>query len=90
VILLDEPLAALDALRRLELRAALRDIVAASGATAILVTHDVDEALGVGTRHLVLARTTGVVSACEPLAGAAGDRRTLLLAALGVWPQDEG
>jgi sulfonate transport system ATP-binding protein len=85
VILLDEPLAALDALRRLELRAALREIVIAGGATAILVTHDVDEALEFGTRSLVLGRTpAGPVRAVEPLPGAFGDRRVQLLEALGV------
>jgi len=83
VILLDEPLAALDALRRLELRAALREIIAAAGATAILVTHDVDEAIDIGDRHLVLERTAAGVRAAEPLP-AAGDVRRALFAALGV------
>ncbi len=87
LILLDEPLAALDALRRLELRAALREIVAASDATAILVTHDVDEAIDLGTRYLVFERAEGGVRASEPAAHNAGAPETLrkrLLAALGV------
>jgi sulfonate transport system ATP-binding protein len=85
VILLDEPLAALDALRRLELRAALREIVTAAGATAILVTHDVDEALDFGTRQLVLERAADGVRSREPLAdGTDAEPRLALLWALGV------
>ncbi len=84
VILLDEPLAALDALRRLELRAALRDIVIARGATAILVTHDVDEALAVGDRFMVLERTASGIRALEPVGATTSGAREVLLAALGV------
>jgi sulfonate transport system ATP-binding protein len=84
VILLDEPLAALDALRRIELRAALREIVALAGATAILVTHDVDEALDVADRVIVLQRTVGAVQPVEPLRGVQIGARAALLGALGV------
>ncbi len=84
VILLDEPLAALDALRRLELRAALREIVSAGSSTAILVTHDVDEALDLGTRCVVLDRAGGAVRAGEPAAPHQPDARERLLSALGV------
>lgn len=84
VILLDEPLAALDALRRLELRAALRQIVAAACATAILVTHDVDEALDFATRCVVLERAGGAVQAGEPAALHRAEAREQLLRALGV------
>jgi sulfonate transport system ATP-binding protein len=84
VILLDEPLAALDALRRLELRAALREIIDTSGATAILVTHDVDEALEVGNRFLVLERAPNGVRAREPVGQVDDGSRQVLLAALGV------
>jgi len=54
VLLLDEPLAALDALRRMQLQEALADIVAAVHATAVLVTHDIEEALYLADRILVL------------------------------------
>jgi ABC-type Fe3+/spermidine/putrescine transport system ATPase subunit len=54
LLLLDEPLGALDARLRLELRHKLRDIVKSSGFTAIHVTHDRDEALSVADRMLVL------------------------------------
>jgi sulfonate transport system ATP-binding protein len=55
ILLLDEPLSALDALLRLELQAALGTIVQRLGATVALVTHDVDEALYLADRVLVLA-----------------------------------
>ena len=56
VLLLDEPLAALDALRRLQLQEALAEIIDAVGATAILVTHDIEEALYLADRIIVLSR----------------------------------
>lgn len=55
ILLMDEPLSALDALLRLELQAALAHIVQRLGATVALVTHDVDEALFLADRVLVLA-----------------------------------
>jgi len=55
ILLMDEPLSALDALLRLELQAALAQIVDRLGATVVLVTHDVDEALFLADRVLVLA-----------------------------------
>jgi sulfonate transport system ATP-binding protein len=57
VLLLDEPLAALDALRRMQLQEALAEIIAAVSATAILVTHDIEEALYLADRIVVLGGT---------------------------------
>jgi ABC-type Fe3+/spermidine/putrescine transport system ATPase subunit len=54
LLLLDEPLGALDARLRLELRHKLREIVKRSGLTAIHVTHDRDEAMSVADRILIL------------------------------------
>jgi iron(III) transport system ATP-binding protein len=45
VVLLDEPFSNLDATLRAEVRAETRDILTTAGATAILVTHDQEEAL---------------------------------------------
>src|ERR1700739_4643111 len=54
VLLLDEPLAALDALTRLR-RQDLRDTVQQeAGTTTLLVTHDVDEAVILADRVLIL------------------------------------
>ena len=46
-VLLDEPFAALDAQLRASVRSDVRDILRAAGTTALLVTHDQDEALSV-------------------------------------------
>jgi sulfonate transport system ATP-binding protein len=54
ILLLDEPLSALDALLRLELQAAIAEIVRETASTAVLVTHDVDEALFLADRIVVL------------------------------------
>jgi nitrate/nitrite transport system ATP-binding protein len=45
VLLLDEPFGALDALTRANLQDELMKIMAKSGCTAVMVTHDVDEAI---------------------------------------------
>ena len=54
LLLLDEPLGALDARLRLDLRHKLRDLVKRSGFTAVHVTHDQDEAMSVGDEIMVL------------------------------------
>lgn len=54
VVLLDEPFASLDATLRDELRLQVRAALRTAGATAILVTHDRDEALGLGDRVAVM------------------------------------
>jgi ABC-type nitrate/sulfonate/bicarbonate transport system ATPase subunit len=54
LLLLDEPFAALDAPARAELLADLRDVLAATGTTALLVTHDRHEAAAVADRTAVL------------------------------------
>jgi sulfonate transport system ATP-binding protein len=54
VLLLDEPFAALDALTRLQMQDLLVDVVDRTGATVIMVTHDIDEALYVADRIIVL------------------------------------
>lgn len=54
ILLLDEPFGALDALTRLTMQDLLVDIHAAEPATILLVTHDVDEALALADRVIVL------------------------------------
>lgn len=54
VLLLDEPFGALDALTRLNMHDLLLDIHRAEPATIILVTHDVDEALYLADRIVLL------------------------------------
>ncbi|WP_038853025.1 ABC transporter ATP-binding protein [Bordetella petrii] len=54
VLLLDEPFGALDALTRAHLQDELLKIVAATRSTAIMVTHDVDEAVLLSDRIVML------------------------------------
>jgi ABC-type Fe3+/spermidine/putrescine transport system ATPase subunit len=54
VVLLDEPFASLDAHLRAAVRADVQEIFRAAGTTAILVTHDQDEALSMADRVAVL------------------------------------
>jgi NitT/TauT family transport system ATP-binding protein len=70
LLLLDEPLGQLDALTRLTLQRELLRLWQTGGFTALLVTHDVDEALYVADRVLLLgqrpARVIGDVSIAVP------------------------
>ncbi len=54
VLLLDEPLSALDAKIRVQLRAEIRAIQKKLGITAIYVTHDQEEALSISDRIVVM------------------------------------
>jgi sulfonate transport system ATP-binding protein len=62
LLLLDEPLGALDALTRLRLQDEIRRILRHEGITAILVTHDVDEAVYLGDRIVVMQPNPGRVA----------------------------
>jgi sulfonate transport system ATP-binding protein len=59
VLLLDEPFGALDALTRIKMQDLLLDIHRAEPTTVLLVTHDVDEALQLADRIIVLGTQTG-------------------------------
>jgi nitrate/nitrite transport system ATP-binding protein len=54
VLLLDEPFGALDALTRAGLQDELMAIMARSGCTAVMVTHDVDEAVLLSDRIVMM------------------------------------
>ena len=80
VLLLDEPFAALDALTRLRMQDLLVKVQREAGTTVLLVTHDVDEALHLADRVVLLG-------AAEP-GGPAGIR--LILDVPGERPRDRG
>jgi iron(III) transport system ATP-binding protein len=54
LVLLDEPFSSLDAGLRESTRGEVRDILASSGATALLVTHDQEEAMSFADQLLVM------------------------------------
>jgi NitT/TauT family transport system ATP-binding protein len=82
VLLLDEPLAALDAITRGELQDWLVRTLATERRTTVLVTHDVEEALYVADRVVLLSRRPARVAAVieAPPAAAATDRAEALAA----------
>ncbi|WP_347353305.1 ABC transporter ATP-binding protein [Intrasporangium sp.] len=65
VVLLDEPFSALDEYLRESLRAQVQSVLTALGTTAVLVTHDQQEALALGDRVAVM-RAGRVVQIDEP------------------------
>jgi sulfonate transport system ATP-binding protein len=91
LLLLDEPFGALDALTRLKMHALLGELLRRHQPSVLLVTHDVDEAIVLAGRVLVLDRGRLIEDvAVDPAAAAdrASDAfrrlRTHLLGALGV------
>ena len=54
MLLMDEPFGALDALTRARLQDELLKIVATTGATVMMVTHDVDEAVLLSDRIVMM------------------------------------
>ncbi|GAA1960014.1 ABC transporter ATP-binding protein [Agromyces allii] len=70
VLLLDEPFGALDALTRLKMQDLLLDVHAAEPATILLVTHDVDEALQLADRVILLGHEAGADGAPPATQGA--------------------
>ncbi|EGT4275982.1 ABC transporter ATP-binding protein [Cronobacter sakazakii] len=67
VLLMDEPFGALDPVTRSALQQEMRRIHQLLGRTIVLVTHDIDEALGLA-EHLVLMDNGEVVQQGAPLA----------------------
>ncbi|MEZ2143425.1 ABC transporter ATP-binding protein [Bradyrhizobium sp. DN5] len=91
LLLLDEPFGALDALTRIRMHALLRDLYVRHSPAVLLVTHDVDEAISLANRIIVL--TDGCISLDMPVDiapprqrddRAFGALRRRLLAELGV------
>jgi ABC-type nitrate/sulfonate/bicarbonate transport system ATPase subunit len=75
VLALDEPFASLDAITRAEMQSWLAEALARDPRTVVLVTHDIEEALYLSDRVIVLsARPARVVGSFEPPAPRAPDR----------------
>ena len=66
-LLLDEPFSALDYQTRLTVSADIARIIRESGKTAVLVTHDISEAIAMSDQILVLTHRPGSVKALHDL-----------------------
>ena len=83
VLLLDEPFAALDALTRMRMQDLLVEVTSDFGTTVLLVTHDVDEALYLADRIVVLGqRGEGIAEIVDVDFGHPRDRSDARLAPL--------
>jgi taurine transport system ATP-binding protein len=61
VILMDEPFGALDALTRDNMQGLIRNIWKTNNSTVFLITHDIEEALSLGTRVIVMSKRPGTI-----------------------------
>ncbi|MEY9964550.1 sulfonate transport system ATP-binding protein [Streptacidiphilus sp. MAP12-16] len=91
LLLLDEPFGALDALTRIRMHALLRDLCLRHRPAVLLVTHDVDEAIALADRIIVLtdgrlgpAREVRLPEPRPRTAPGFAELRAELLAELGV------
>jgi sulfonate transport system ATP-binding protein len=66
-LLLDEPFGALDALTRIQMQREILRIWEAEKRTMILVTHDIDEAIFLGDRVVVMSRLPGRIQKVFPV-----------------------
>jgi len=67
VLLLDEPFGALDALTKIQMQEEVLRIWKAEGTTMILVTHDIDEAVFLGDRVLIMSSRPGTIKRIVPV-----------------------
>jgi sulfonate transport system ATP-binding protein len=94
LVLLDEPFAALDAITRRRMHDLVRALRRQHQAAMLLVTHDVDEAIALADRIVVMS--SGRITASHPVTACAAEReagpvrenlRAALLADLGLASQ---
>lgn len=67
ILLLDEPFSALDYQTRLNVSNDIGTIIKQEGKTALLVTHDLSEAISMADRVIVLSKRPGTVKSIVPI-----------------------
>ena len=89
VLLMDEPLSALDAQTRALLLDEFSSLIAASGVTTIYVTHTLSEAALLGQQIVVLSRRPGrireIISIARPLQGRRSSDPDLIAVEARLW-----
>lgn len=78
ILLLDEPFSALDYQTRLEVCDDIGNILKEQGKTALLVTHDISEAISMGDKVVVLTRRPGTIKSVVPITLSVPDRTPLI------------
>lgn len=73
VVLLDEPFSALDSQTRIALADEVAEVLRREGKTAILVTHDIGEAIAMADRVVVMSRRPGRIRSDHAIRLDAGD-----------------
>lgn len=90
LLLLDEPLGALDALTRRNMQDFIRQIVAEQHLTTLLITHDVEEAARMADRIIVIKNGSNVYEATGAKDGTAAQVATVAQDVLQVILQPSG
>jgi NitT/TauT family transport system ATP-binding protein len=73
ILLLDEPFSALDYQTRLTLSEEVFHIIKDQGKTAVLVTHDLSEAISMADRVMVMSKRPSTISSVHPILFDEGD-----------------
>ena len=67
VILMDEPFGSLVAVTRIQMQSLIRQIWRQEQRTIVMITHDIDEALSLGTRLMVMSTGPGTIEQTLPI-----------------------
>lgn len=79
ILLLDEPFSALDYQTRLALSDEVAEIIRRENKTALLVTHDISEAISMSNRVLVLSQRPGLIKSSHSIKLSGQDRNPVSL-----------
>lgn len=77
ILLLDEPFGALDALTRIQMQKEILRIQKEQGTTMVMVTHDIDEAIVLGDRIVVMGARPGEIKEIIKVHAAARKRNSI-------------